>query len=168
MSRDILFKTENFVFSYRVAGILVKNEKVLLQRPINNTDYSIPGGHVSLGETNQESLIREFKEEIGVIIEVNKLKWIGEIFFPWGLKQCHQISLFYSISLIDEVCIPLDGTFYDIETEGAKLVFEWVELKKLNKIELYPTNVKKFLMRNSDDIEHFIYSEEEEGVIGER
>lgn len=30
---DILFKNDEFVFSYRVGGILIHNEKILLQRP---------------------------------------------------------------------------------------------------------------------------------------
>ena len=35
---DILFKKEDFVFSYRVGGILIRNGKILLQRP-KNDDY---------------------------------------------------------------------------------------------------------------------------------
>jgi len=39
MINDILFKTEEFVFSYRVAGILIKDKKILLQKPINDDGY---------------------------------------------------------------------------------------------------------------------------------
>ena len=81
---DILFKTEEWVFSYRVAGICVRNGNVLLQKPVNDAAYAFPGGHVTLGESNEETLIREFKEEIGVDIRVGELKWVAEIFFPWG------------------------------------------------------------------------------------
>lgn len=35
MGKDILFKTEDFVFLYRVGGILIHNDKILLQRPKN-------------------------------------------------------------------------------------------------------------------------------------
>ena len=38
-SMDILFKNDEFVFSYRVGGILIHNEKILLQRP-KNDDYA--------------------------------------------------------------------------------------------------------------------------------
>ena len=96
---DILFKTENYVFSYRVAGICVRDGKVLLQKPTNDNGYAFPGGHVEFGETNAEALIREFKEEIGADIRVGDLKWAAEIFFPWGNKPCHQICLYYDIVL---------------------------------------------------------------------
>lgn len=39
---DILFKNDDFVFSYRVGGILTHNGKILLQRP-KNDDYAIIG-----------------------------------------------------------------------------------------------------------------------------
>ena len=48
---DILFKNDDFVFSYRVGGILIRNGKILLQRP-KNDDYSIIGGHVAAMETS--------------------------------------------------------------------------------------------------------------------
>ena len=43
MANDILFKNEDFVFSYRVGGILIHDGKILLQKP-KNDDYSIIGG----------------------------------------------------------------------------------------------------------------------------
>ena len=52
---------------------------------------TIPGGHVELGDTNAQTLVRELKEEIGADITVGDLKWVAEIFFPWGDKPCHQI-----------------------------------------------------------------------------
>lgn len=43
MCSDIIFKTEEYVFSYRVAGLLLHNGKVLLQRSADDTSYAIPG-----------------------------------------------------------------------------------------------------------------------------
>jgi ADP-ribose pyrophosphatase YjhB (NUDIX family) len=47
---DILFKTDNYILSYRVAGICIQNGKVLLQKPTNDNGYAFPGGHVAFGE----------------------------------------------------------------------------------------------------------------------
>lgn len=86
-----------------------------MQRPKDDTAYAIPGGHVALGETNEETLVREFKEEINANIKVDTLKWIGEIFFNWGNKPCHQICLFYNVILDENNGIPLDETFWGTE-----------------------------------------------------
>ena len=107
---DILFKNDDFVFSYRVGGILKHNGKILLQRP-KNDDYAIIGGHVAAMETSMETLKREFEEELHAKIEVDNLLAIGEIYFPWGKRPCHQICLYYNVHLIDDN-IPLDGLFH--------------------------------------------------------
>ena len=57
---DILFKNDDFVFSYRVGGILKHNGKILLQRP-KNDDYAIIGGHVASMETSMETLYENTK-----------------------------------------------------------------------------------------------------------
>ena len=77
---DVLINNDDVIFSYRVAGILIHNDKVLLQRP-ENDDYAIIGGHVSLLETSVETLKREYQEELHTKIEVDNLMAIGEIFF---------------------------------------------------------------------------------------
>ena len=107
---DILFKTENYIFSYRVAGICVQDGKVLLQTCGNDPGYAFPGGHVAFGETNAQTLAREFKEEIDADISVGELKWVAEIFFPWGDKPCHQICLYYMVT-INSTDTPKDGMF---------------------------------------------------------
>ena len=56
---DILFKNDDFVFSYRVGGILIHNDKISLQHP-KNDDYAIIGGHVAAMDISMETLKREF------------------------------------------------------------------------------------------------------------
>lgn len=159
---DILFKTERYIFSYRVAGILIRDGSVLLQKPTNETGYAFPGGHVEFGETNAETLVREFKEEIGADVSVGDLKWVAEIFFLWGDKPCHQICLYYDIALKDEKQIPLDSFFIgDERIDGRyfKIEFHWIPLDKLGDIELYPTNTAELIKKYNAGVQHFIYKE---------
>lgn len=80
---NILFKNDDFVFSYRVGGILMHNGKILLQRP-KNDDYAIIGGHVAAMETSMVK--REFEEELHA--KIDNLLAIGEIYFSWGKRPC--------------------------------------------------------------------------------
>ena len=137
---DILFKNDDFVFSYRVGGILKHNGKILLQRP-KNDDYAIIGGHVAAMETSMETLKREFEEELHAKIEVDNLLAIGEIYFPWGKRPCHQICLYYNVHLMDDN-IPLDGVFHgydELDNERIDLDFCWVSLEDL-KVEFGRTS----------------------------
>ena len=158
---DILFKTEEYVFSYRVAGIYINNGKVLLQKPTNDNAFAFPGGHVEFGETNAQTLIREFKEEIGVDILVGDLKWVAEIFFPWGDSRCHQICLYYIVDITSNN-IPLEGMFVGKEKiEGRKfdLEFHWIPMSDLNNIDVYPTNVVELMDKIDGGVQHFVYQE---------
>jgi len=161
---DILFHRDNYVFSYRVAGILLNDNKILLQKPTNDTGYAIPGGHVALGETNAQTLTREFKEEIGADITVGALKWIAEIFFPCGDKPCHQICLYYDVALKDITQIHLDGVFIgdeNIEGRDFKIEFYWKPIDILNQLEVYPTNIAELMGRYNEGVQHFVYREGE-------
>lgn len=162
--RDIIFKTDEYVFSYRVAGVLIHNNRILLQRPINDSAYALPGGHVELGETTEETLIREFKEEINTNITVASLQWVGEIFFPWssGNKPCHQICLYYKIELADDKCIPMEGAFWgteQLEDGSFKLEFLWVDINRICDIELYPVDAKRLIAEGFHGVKHFVYKE---------
>lgn len=160
---DILFKTDDWVFSYRVAGICVQNGKVLLQKPTNDNAHAFPGGHVEFGETNAETLIREFKEEIGADIQVGELKWVAEAFFPWGGsgKPCHQICLYYMVEILNPE-IPKDGMFMateHIEGRNFALEYHWVPLENVEKLEVYPTQTPALLQKLHEGVQHFTYKE---------
>lgn len=160
---DILFKTEDRVFSYRVAGICVQNGRLLLQKPTNDTGYAFPGGHVEFGETHAETLVREFREEIGADIAVGELKWVAEIFFPWGGggKPCHQICLYYMVEILNSE-IPRDGMFMaaeHIEGRHFDLEFHWVPLEDVKGLEVYPTNALELLKKLHEGVQHFVYKE---------
>ena len=160
---DILFKTERYIFSYRVAGICIRDDKVFLQKPANDSGYAFPGGHVEFGETNAETLVREFKEEISADVSVGDLKWVAEIFFPWGDKPCHQICLYYDIALKNEKQISFDDFFIGdehIDGRSFPIEFHWIPLDKLDDIEVYPANVAELMKKyNTGGVQHFVYKE---------
>lgn len=159
MPKDILYKNDDFVFSYRVGGILIRDGKILLQKP-KNDDYAIIGGHVASMETSKDTLIREFKEEIHADIVVDNLMAIGEIFFPWGKRPCHQISLYYTVHWKDEHSVPLDGSFWgydDLDNKRTDLEFCWVPLEQLeNGLKVYPLELIPHILRRSSGIVHFV------------
>jgi len=159
---DILFHRDDYVFSYRVAGILVCNGKVLVQKPNDSNAYAFPGGHVSFGETNADTLIREFKEEVGADITVVELKWVEENFFQWGEKHCHQICLSHLVKLMDESQIPMDERFISKEykeNDAGAIYFYWIPLDEVKNINVYPTNAAELLLCLDEGMKHFVCRE---------
>ena len=159
---DILFDKEGFKFSYRVAGILIRDNKVLLHKALNEEGFAFPGGHASFGETSEQTLIREFKEELDVDIIIDDLKWVAEIFFPRGEKPCHQICLYYVVHLSDDKQFIPDTVFIGgeyFEGRSFDIEFHWLPLGGLNSYEVYPPQAKKLILHLEDDVKHFVYKE---------
>lgn len=156
--KDILFQEDHAVFSYRIAGICIQNGLILLQKPKDSDYYAFVGGHAAFGETNEETLIREFLEETGAQISVGPLKWVSEVFFSWGEKPCHQICLYYLVTIADEHT-PLTGTFPSREPSAdgvAGIDFHWIPLEKLDTIRLYPQNAPQLLAHLHQGVQHFV------------
>ena len=159
---DILFKTDEDVFSYRVGGLLIRDGKVLMQKATDDDGYAIIGGHVAFGETTAETIVREYKEEIGADIKVERLFMVNESFFPWGSRPCQQINLYYLVSLKDETQIPLDGTFKALDelgNERIELDICWIPLEDVPNKKIYPLQVKEYIMNPTDEIVHCVYKE---------
>ena len=159
---DILFKTDDYVFSYRVGGLLVHKGKVLMQKLVGEDGYAFIGGHVAFGETTAETIVREFKEEIGADINVERLFMVNENFFPWGNRPCQQINLYYIVSLKDENQIPLDRNFKALDELGderIELDMCWIPIEDIPSKNIYPTQAKDYIVNIPDEIVYFVYKE---------
>ena len=56
-----------------VGGVLIRNGRVLVNRAVYRTRFTIPSGYVDPGEGLARALAREFMEETGLTVEVGSL-----------------------------------------------------------------------------------------------
>ncbi len=87
----------------RVAGILVRDQKILLVRHEKNGQsyFLLPGGGMEFGETAEQALIREFKEEVGLEIEVGRLVMVQDSIPPNLHRQVLNMYFLVSTSSFD-------------------------------------------------------------------
>ena len=64
MEKDWLFATDEYICDLRTVSVLIKDNKILVQRDKDGNEYALPGGHVKIGETLENGLIRETMEEM--------------------------------------------------------------------------------------------------------
>ena len=61
----------------KIALIKIKNGQVLSTKSKGKNKYYFPGGKREIGESDEQTLIREIKEELSVEIVPNSYKYIG-------------------------------------------------------------------------------------------
>jgi len=67
-----------------VIGALVVNDKgkiLLIKSPKWKDVFVVPGGHIKLGESIEQAVKREIKEEVGLDVEVGKMLLVLESIF---------------------------------------------------------------------------------------
>src|SRR6185295_19384175 len=82
----------------RAAGILVKDDQILLVRHEKNgkSYWLIPGGGVDFGESVEAALKREFQEEVGLEIKVGKLVLVHDSIPPNRHRQV--LNLYFVVT----------------------------------------------------------------------
>ena len=129
--------TVGVVEKYSVRGIIMREGRLAMQCSLDG-EYKIPGGGMEAGESRQQALIREVREETGLHIIEDSIEELGEIiemrrdmFEPTKKYICH--SIFYYCRTRPELQDALKLT----ASEAAK----GYELKWATPKEIYERNV---------------------------
>jgi 8-oxo-dGTP diphosphatase len=99
------FNTERFsVVKTTVGCLLIKDNKVLLEKrntSVEKGKWAIPGGHIDIGETAEEAIKREIKEETD--LEIKNLKFLAyqDEFMPH--IKIHSLVLIFKGEPVGEV-----------------------------------------------------------------
>ncbi|PFU41375.1 DNA mismatch repair protein MutT [Bacillus cereus] len=137
----------NSKFHHIVRAIMIKDEKLLVAEYIGH-HYFLPGGHVEIGESAENALIRELREELGVTCSIKQ--FLGVIENQWQAKETlhHEINHIFEIDSNE-----LKSDFTPISKE-SHLAFHWIDFNKenINSYTIMPTpSVKELLERKLSD-----------------
>jgi nucleoside triphosphatase len=130
-------------------GALVVNSagEVLIVRSSKwNDKYTVPGGHIELGERAEDAIKREVKEETGLDVEVEKLLLVQQAIYPEHYYR-HEHFVF-----MDYLC---RAKTTDVRLDGRELQRSiWItpeEALKLDMEEYTKNFVVKYLQELKKD-----------------
>jgi 8-oxo-dGTP diphosphatase len=78
----------------RVSGLLVRDGKLLLvsHRKKGEIYWLLPGGGLEFGESLKAALAREFREELGIEVEIGNLLFMCDSIDPRGKRHLLNVS----------------------------------------------------------------------------
>lgn len=120
-------------------GLLIRGTRVLVAYCIGSSNTFLPGGHIEPGEKAEDTLIREFKEELGLNISVKKYLGAVEQTFTELGKYHHGIN---HIFLVDS-----DNMTEEPESKEDHLDFFWIESNETGKMNLLPSPLQDLIRR---------------------
>lgn len=136
------YKTERVELT--VLCLIENGDKLLLQNRVKNDwrGYTLPGGHVELGESFVDACIREVKEETNLDIKNPKL--VGVKQFP-GEAGRYIVFLFKTTEFSGNL----------ISSDEGKM--EWKEYSELSNIKTVDDLEDLLKVMNSDTLNEFQY-----------
>jgi 8-oxo-dGTP pyrophosphatase MutT (NUDIX family) len=156
----LFFEKESFRFQVRVGSVIIHNNKILLQRAIENKRWFLPGGRAEHFEDASKTIEREISEEYATPIIDKRLVWVVENFTTFPTSKLHEIALFYHITLPQNSPIYLhESEFIGNEEEFINL---WVSLDQLNNYSVIPNFIVPELkmLDFAQGVKHIVNREE--------
>lgn len=141
---DISYKTECGKFNYRVCAMIISDGKILAMHDERSPYFYLPGGRVKMGETAEDAVIREVREELGIIAKIARPLWLNQAFFTEDVDHLryHELCIYFLMD-ISETDLLERGNEFTVN-EGKKThIFEWLDFDQLKEEYFYPLFLKK-------------------------
>lgn len=131
-----------------------------MSRSLADRYWALPGGRAEIGESSEQTILREIEEELHVTARIERLLWSAESFFAYGEYQAHELAFYYLLNL--EQPFPFHET--DIVhriVDGVDVEFRWLPATTaaLKNNDLRPVFIAEGIETLPDRHQHMIVRE---------
>ena len=152
---DLTFKDNKHILNIRVAGIIIKDNRVLMVKNLRSDYIYSLGGRLKFGESARQGVVREVYEETGVHMEIDRLGFIHENFFIGSTpskmnRQVYEITFYFYMKVPRDFHIETDTATAD--GDGETLV--WLDWHSDERY--YPQFFRNELDNPSTEIKHIV------------
>jgi 8-oxo-dGTP pyrophosphatase MutT (NUDIX family) len=97
-----------------VRALILHDAKVVVAREGHRgrTRITLPGGRVDQAESTHEALVREVRQETGLVVAPQRLLYIAEVFAP---HRIHELILVFSAEVVEST----NGTMLHVVDPAA-------------------------------------------------
>ncbi len=149
---DLTFPTDTGKFNYRVAALMLRENRILAMKDDRSPYFYLPGGRVHMGEAAEDAILRELSEELGgKTFRIIHPVFLVQSFFTDDTNGVpyHELCLYFLIDFC-ETDFP-EGEFTG--REGNRIhTFRWLASDRLGEEYFYPTFLQNELSRLPDTL----------------
>lgn len=149
-SKRIGFSSNKMKFNFRVACIIEKDGLFLLHKQKKDDFWNLLGGRLKYGETCEEAIKREMKEEIGTDCKNTQVLRVCENYFEFKKTKFHEMLVIFKTELMDEI---------KEENIEDKIEVKWFTKQEIEKTKIKPEFVKKLVLGEEGTLEWLVNDE---------
>ena len=156
---DCTFKIHNVgEFHYCARAIIIYEKNFLMiRRSTKFKEYYYPvGGRVKFGESLEEAVLREVKEETGINCEINRLIAIHEDFFTREEKvQNYAVTAFFVMKPNKDFLAISDSYDFALDLQPNEKL-EWLNIEKCQNKIIYPEFYLELILNSEANFRHIV------------
>lgn len=135
------------IFRKSVYGCYINSGRVLMIKELHVGRWELPGGGVDKGESDEEALLREVKEETGLTAKkvVKQIHSDKSYYFDLGTNRAFDSERsWYEVEVDEDGELLVDGNGHDVA--GAK----FIKLDQIEDSNIGEQDLKVIKMQSSD------------------
>lgn len=140
---DISYVSSSEKFNYRVCAVIVSDGKLLAMHDERSPYYYLPGGRVKMGETAEQAILREVREELAITPAIVRPLWLNQAFFTEDVDHLnyHELCVYFLMD-ISETDLLEKGDRFTLHERHHTHIFEWLPFERLAHEYFYPIFLK--------------------------
>ena len=139
---DLTIDIEDYKLNIRAACVIKHNNKVLLHKSDDKDHYCLIGGRVELGESSENTIKREIKEELDKEIDIKGYISTIENFFTFEGSKYHEYMFVYEAEFKNENDKLIEETLTNVEGKDY-LKYYWMDLDEIDNVNIKPKVIKE-------------------------
>ena len=133
----------------RVGSIILKKDKILLIAHEKDREiyWLIPGGGVDFGESLEDALKRELREELNIEVKVGKPCMLFDSIEPNGSR--HIVNIYFVSEYV--------GGDFKLWSDSILHDYKYFSYKELSQVKMYPPinrELSEMFNKNLDDLDN--------------